>query len=316
VRILVLTFGLILVADAMAQTRPATTAPGPATAPTMDELHLLFDQREYHQVIRHAARLLTLKSSEATHDRHELLDLKAEAHLRLGDADLAAKTFEQASEVAVDDAARAVDVATALLVRRSGRAGYIPRVVERGQAQQQPLPIVEPAARKLALRALWADERAAAEEPLTSARSSESIAELVAAARTLGLIRTLELAATGAEDQSRESLDPTLKRLDKNLEKQVKQLADRVEDLTEAANRKRKMGSAYRKRGLGKDEMQELREIIGACGTIDEQVDRLAVALPREDVERFEKSRRAAHEVAARADQTLRADYSGIFDRG
>src|SRR5688572_23191763 len=133
-----------------AQTRPADSPPSP------DELRQMFDARQYRDVVRHVVKLLQLKGeASAAYDRHEVLLLKAEAHLHLGDAEPAAKAFEEAAAVAPDEAVAASARATALLARRAKQNVYVPKAPSSAVGAGEGLSLLDPVARKLALRALY-----------------------------------------------------------------------------------------------------------------------------------------------------------------
>ena len=135
---------LIIATRALAQTRPGEPPP-----PSMDELRRMFDAQQYQDVVRHVVKVLSLKESPAGYDRHELLRLKAESHLRLGDAEPAAKSFDDAAVVAKDEATAALDRATALLSRRARQNIYKPKTTSSAVGAGEGLPLLDPVGRKL-----------------------------------------------------------------------------------------------------------------------------------------------------------------------
>src|SRR5690349_9288162 len=61
----------------------AAAAPGDPL-PTPEEIHQTFDQQQYPQVLQKLQRVLQLKGLAAKpYDRHDLLRLKGETHLRM-----------------------------------------------------------------------------------------------------------------------------------------------------------------------------------------------------------------------------------------
>src|SRR5687768_2112054 len=187
---------LVLCPDVgIAQTRPSDALPSPG------ELRQMFDARAYQDVVRHAVKVPQLKGeSAAAYDRHEVLVLKAEAHLHLGDAEPAAKAFEEAAAAAPDDATAAKDGATALLARRAKQNAYKPKAPSSSVAPGEGLSLLDPVARKLALRALYDDERAAAQKRLAVPERA-SLVELMAGLEAAAPLRTLELGATGSTSE-------------------------------------------------------------------------------------------------------------------
>ena len=295
---------------ALAQTRPADALP------STDELRRTFDERKYKDVVRNVAKILQLKGEAAAqYDRHELLVLKAESHLRLGDAEPAAKAFEDAAGAATDEPAAATDRAMALLARRAKQNFYRPRTTTPASAVAagEGLSILDPAGRKLALRALYDDERDAAKRRLQVPERA-SLADLVEVLDAAAPLRTIELGATGATGESDQVIEPLVDRAQKLMKDELKSMSARVEKLDKAANKKRKMGSAYRKRGLSAEEMAELHEIAQACERIRAAAQRFNDAFTS-DAAKFSTIRTDAQELHERAEKVLSADYTGIYDR-
>ena len=293
---------------ALAQTRPSDVLPSP------DELRETFDARAYQEVVRHAVKVLQLKGeAAAAYDRHEVLVLKAESHLHLGDAEPAAKAFDEAAAAAPDEAAAAKDRATALLARRAKQNAYKPKTASSSVAPGEGLSLLDPVARKLALRALYDDERAAAQKRL-SIPERASLVELMAGLEAAAPLRTLELGATGSTSETDHVLGPLAGRAHELMKDQLKSMSSRVEKLDKAANKKRKMGSAYRKRGLAAEEKAELREVIQACEQYGQAAERFG-EVASSDASKFITIRTDARQLHEHARKVLDADYTGIYDR-
>ena len=274
----------------------------------------MFDAHKYQDVVRHVVKVLQLKGeTAAAYDRHEMLLLKAESHLRLGDGEPAAKAFDEAADAAKDVSTAATDRATALLLRRAKQNVYRPKTTSSSVAAGEGLSVVEPVSRKLALRALYADERAAAQKRL-AAPERASLADLVAVLDAAEPIRALELAATGATSEMDQLVEPLCERARKLLGDELKSMSSRVDKLDKAANKKKKMGSAYRKRGLAADEIVELREIVEMCDRFRQAAQRFGNAASL-DAPKLTKIRADAQELREHAEKVLSADYSGIYDR-
>ena len=301
---------LILATHAVAQTRPSEAPP----PPSIDELHRMFDARQYQDVVRHVVSIIARKGEAAArYDRHELLRLKGESHLRLGDAEPAAKAFEEAAAVATDEPSAALDRATALLARRARQNVYRPRSPSPAVSAGEGLSLLDPVGRKLALRALFDDERDAA-QPRVSVPQRAPLHALTVALESAAPLRTLELAATGAAEQTDEVLRPLCDRAGKLMRDELKMTSSRVEKLDKAANKKRKMGSAYRKRGLSSAEQAELREVLGLCEHFALASRRFQEAAPF-DAATFAAIRTDAQTLHEHATKLLVADYTVIYDR-
>jgi hypothetical protein len=91
-------------------------------------------------------------------------------------------------------------------------------------------------------------------------------------------------------------------------------MSSRVEKLDKAANKKKKMGSAYRKRGLSADEQAELREVVRKCEQFATAVRPLADAAPS-NAAKFATLRADAQALHEHATRVLSADYTLIYDR-
>ena len=300
---------LITAARALAQTRPSEPSP-----PSMHELQRMFDAREYQDVVRHAVKVLALKGEAAAqYDRHELLRLKAESHLRLGDAEPAAKAFEDAAVVAKDEATAALDRATALLSRRARQNIYRPKTPSSAFGAGEGLPVLDPVGRKLALRALYDDERAAAQKRM-EVPPRAALSDLIAALDVAAPIRTLELGSTGASSETDAVIAPLCERAQEMIGDEIKSMSSRVDKLDKAANKKKKMGSAYRKRGLSADEQAELRDVVRKCEQFGAAARQLADAAPP-NAAKFAALRADAQALLEHATKVLSADYSILYDR-
>ena len=98
-------------AGAKPQAAGAGGTAGAADAlPNADDVHQLFNDGKYKETLQKVARLLALKGDAAkAYDRHDLLVLKAESHLRQKEGPAAIAAYEQAAKEAPDDKAKAVD---------------------------------------------------------------------------------------------------------------------------------------------------------------------------------------------------------------
>src|SRR5580765_6335680 len=86
------------------------TAAGAEALPTAAEIHQLYDEAKYPQVLQKLQRVLILKGEAAKpYDRHDLLRLRGETQLHLKAQAPAAQSFTEAAAATDDAAAIAMD---------------------------------------------------------------------------------------------------------------------------------------------------------------------------------------------------------------
>ena len=106
----------------------------PEPLPTQEELHQLYDQQKYPQVLQKLARVMVLKGVPAkAFDHHDLLRLKGETQLRLKATAAAEQAFNEAAKEAPDPNAAALDLATEILIHRAQGGQYMPKPREKGK---------------------------------------------------------------------------------------------------------------------------------------------------------------------------------------
>ena len=277
-----------------------------------ETLRQLFRDGQYQRVVREAVKVLDLYGEAAKlYDRHEVIVLKAESHLRLAQQDLAADGFDDAAAVAASPEAHDIDFATARLIRQSKRARYVPRT---GSLAGAEIDILEPDSRKKALIALFDDERAEAQSALDRAAESQRIAPLFDAVDRAAQLRQLERAARGDADESDKLLKSLSKRSRAMLSGEIKRVEKRVDQIGKSANKRKKFGSAYRKQGLAAPDPAELRELIKTCGQVCDAAVRMADSVSN-DKDDFEAIKRDSAAAARHAQEVLTADYTGLYDR-
>lgn len=223
-----------------ASTSSAQSAATAERAGTMEDIRKLFDEGKYPEVLRAIGRVLPLKGRAAEgFDRYELLALKAETHLRMGSAPNAATTWGQAAEAADEqkDAQKAaVARATQMLLKRAKGTDYVPRVAARGAKKPDPIDILDPEKRKDALKAMYADDKAAADPKIKAglrARTLPPIAEATEAAHSLSL---LETAVNGSDTETKESLTKLGERGKELLNKELDRITAKVDQIGKTAN--------------------------------------------------------------------------------
>src|SRR5258708_11339603 len=124
---------LLWVAMAACMAGAARSSSGDAATPipSPGDLRELVQQRHYREALKGLTRLLELKDAAASgFDRHEMLMLRAECLLQIGEAKAAISTLVDAkkeAEKAEREADAAQAVALAYLVHKSPGNIYLPR---------------------------------------------------------------------------------------------------------------------------------------------------------------------------------------------
>src|SRR4030095_12150312 len=98
-----------------------------------------------------------------------------------------------------DPARRSAARADEILVRKSRPQGYLPKPSP--TSKPAAIPILAEADRKAAFTALLNDELTAVSPKLKAAKAATAMPPIIEVARTLGDLRALELAGSGADAQ-------------------------------------------------------------------------------------------------------------------
>jgi hypothetical protein len=296
--------------------------------PTQDELHQLFDQQKYSQVLQKLQRVLILKGIAAKpYDRHDLLRLRGEASLRLKMPQQAEQAFTEASKEAVDPNDRALDLATQLLIHRSPAAQYQPKSKGSNGKMQDVIPILDPEKRKGALAALFRDELLAEAPRIKAVRDSKSLPPIMQVMPTIASLRILELAATGGQDDETKKVTSDLaKHAEGLMGDAVQAMAKDVDAMDKYANALIEYNEIvadpaygtraiprWRKRGLQAKDQQEMRNVESTCDLIVPASREFSDTMGT-DGSGFDAVRTAAEKVGRKADQILNADYRGVYN--
>ena len=324
---------------------------GTNALPTTDEIHQLFADGKYKETLQRLSRVLALKGEAAkAYDRHSLLRLKGEAQLKLKDVTGAAASFEQAAKEAPDDKARAVDLATQVVIKRSKNLTFMPtpkkgakpgdKAADKGPDKAGdkagPVDIADPAMRKHAFAALFAEQKAEVEPRVKGAKDAKTLPPVVDALQAAGGLRNLELAATDDDAQVKAMVQELTARAEKMMGGAVRDMADAVTQIEESANRLQEVltpvrigpggagggGGAYaersyKKRGLTTPDIKDLRRVISDCQKLvpaaKELVDKLG-----ESGEPFKQIGKDAVDVGNQAQKVLTTDYgsAGMQNEG
>jgi hypothetical protein len=321
VSVLALVFGFM--APAVAR------AAGAEPLPTQDDIHQLFDQGKYPVVLQKLQRVLVLKGAAAKpYDRHDLLRLKAETHLRLKAQTAAAQAFaEAADEVGQDTQAGDVDRAMALLVKRSQNFAYTPRAHDKAKPAD-PLNILEADSRKKALEALFHDEFALAGPKIKAVQDARQLPPIIDIMPTVRDIRVLESAATGSTAETKKVVGDLGTHAHDLMADAVKRLKGPVDDIEKSANEYVRVESVagdprtggirsdpkWKKKGIDRRDTTDLQNTVATCDKIAAACRDLADVLG-DGAADFGGVRTEAGQVARKADQVLNADYKRTYDR-
>jgi len=265
-----------------ATTLPVRAATAPSdTLPTQEQIHQLFDQNQQAQVLQKIARVLSLKGDAAKpYDRHDLVRLKAEAHLRLKAYEAAQRDFVAAGEETEDPKAAALDLATSALVRRSRAGQYQPISKVDGKIPDS-ISMIDPQPRKIALQALFRDELAADGPKITAVRDAATLDPICQVAPLVTDLKVLEMGATdGRDDQTRQFISEIAKHARglmgdtvRDLVKREAVIVSRAQEQIEYYAPAGAAGHSYNQlhtatRGYDVNDRKELEEIRTACNKI------------------------------------------------
>ena len=327
-----------------AAAKPQAAAAASDALPTTDEIHQLFNEGKYKETLQKLSRVLALKGNSAkAYDRHDLLNLKAETHLRLKESSAAATAFELAAKEAPDEKAKATDAASAMLVKRSksltftpaakkapaAGAGAVAAGAKAGGAASGPLDITDPGQRKEAFAAMFAEQKQQVAPKLKAGKDAKSLPPLVEAIQATGPLRTLELAATGEDAEAKSMVQELSARAQKMMGDALQQMTKTVADIEAAANDYRPVATAvrspfggggvmmergYKKRGLMTPDVQDLKRIVSDCQRLVPATREMADALGAsgEEFKQIGKDAAALHD---KAKQVLTYDYANDYTR-
>ena len=307
-------------AVAPAKPQPAAQADSP---PSVDEIQNLYTSGDYKGALQKISRVLSLKGDAAkSYDRHALLRLKAESHLKLRDTKAAADAFSKAAKEAPDEATGAEDTASETVIKRSKNLAFTPKATKE-KDKPAPIDVSDPEKRKEAFAALLAEQKAELESRAKAARQAKSLPPILEGLKLVGAFRTTELAATGEETQSRELVDELGGRAHKLMAEALEDMAETVDGIEEAANdlqevavplrsptgRGATLERTYKRAGLTTDDRKDLNRVIADCKKIVPTCRELAKALGDNGGKDFEKLAEYGAEVGNKAHKVLTTRY-------
>ena len=309
---------------------PAAKAGAPAAAePTAsaEEIRKLLEDNNPREALQKLSKVLALKGDAAkAYDKHELLRLKAESHLKLKDTSAAASAFAAAGKAAADEAAGAEDKAAEMVVKRSKNLTFTPKVGKKGE-KPQPIDISDPEKRKAAYAAMLEEEKVEAEPRIKAARTAKSLPPIAEALKVIGDVRMLELAATGDSKDASAQADELTGRAHKLMNDAVQKMADTVKAIETSANDVKEVAvptrgpngtgavlmRSYKRRGLSTRDTQDLKQIIGDLKKLVPMARGLSESLG-DAGKQFAQVADDGAAVGNKADEVLRKNYDDEMD--
>jgi hypothetical protein len=307
--------------DAKPQARPQ---PKPAAAvPSMKEIRALFEAGKYKETLQGLNRVLALKGDAAApYDRHELLRLKGETHLKLRDAKSAAAAFALAVKEAPDEKSAAVDRATETVVKRSKNLAVTPRPTK-ARPKPEPIDVSDPEKREAAFEALLEEAKEAAAPKLKAAKGAKTLPPIVEAIESIRDLRALELAATGEDAQVQAMVTELSEQAHELMSDATQDMTELVDDIERAANdyveiampvrvpgsNRVTMERSHKKRGLNERDTKDLRRVLADCEKLLPLAKGLAEYLG-DSGKQFEAVAEDAQAVGKKAHELLKTDFS------
>lgn len=294
------------------------------TLPSMQEIQTDFDAHRYTDVVRKVQQVMALRTqAAASYDKAKLLQWRAESQLQLKQFVPASDSFAAAAKETKDSKELAIDTAMSLLIKRAPGGRYVPKqptsqpAAGGTAARPGPIDIIEATSRKQALAALYNDESKASLPKIRSLSQQTTMPPLVEAIKLAGDLRSLEVAATGADAQSKTMVADLGERAGKLMADAVKTMSDEVEKIFRTANETLTdpndpsvvPGQQVQKRGLTSTDMNTLRDVNNTCVQIASACDQLTAAIG--GASKFDTVKTDAAALANRAIEVQQTDYNG-----
>jgi hypothetical protein len=221
---------------------------------------------QYQDALRLISQQLTRTARDKDNpDRYDLLMLKGESLLQLGQRASAGDAFDQAAKAAPDIRGTALARANALLVRSAPNNKYKPKS---GGASAQPIDILNPESRKQAFAALREDKLAALAPKLKKAEDAKSLPPMIDVLPAVLDCGYLEGASSGAAPQTRAALAEMGAHARDLMTAELRRLRYRVDQMEDLANSF--INDDLTRRGLFSNERQELTDDIAYLKQIEQ----------------------------------------------
>jgi hypothetical protein len=307
-------------------------APAPEPLPTADELHKLYDNKDYQPLIQKLNRVLQLKGQAAQpYDRVDLLMLRGEALLQLKQQASAIEAFDAAAKEATAPKqdvirkpeqvarARAID----LLVHHSPGLAYTPKHLDAGQVPGR-ISLLDPSQRDAAFKALLFDQLTEMAPKVKAASRGTTMGPIVQLIRSLGDLRAVEVTVTGKTKQSDEMLVTMADRAHALMDAEVDRLAPAEQTISRNAHQKTThtliqrdsqgtvvgQTSTITSRGLFSNDIRNLKEIASTCQQIASASHDFQDVTAGKQAAEFGALTTKAEKLAKDAEQTLSDDYT------
>jgi hypothetical protein len=208
--------------------------------PTPDDLQKLYTDGSYKELVPKLNKVLLLKGPDAAqYKKYDLLMMKGDACLHLHSKSEAMDAYKKAALATDQPDSAAAATATAELVRQSGgNLTYLRKTKTDKQDKPQPIDIIEPESRKLAMSALETDLAAKAKPKVEQAVKSDSLAAIAqeCADKDLVNLKPIEQAANGSNVDTREMLTDLGTRATTLMDAQIDALAKQLDSEVTAVN--------------------------------------------------------------------------------
>lgn len=258
----------------------AADAPAPVSE---EDAKAAFEKGDYPGTLKVLSKILAIRGKAAQGiDHYPLLMMRAESYIQLRQTSLALNSLEDAAKVAqtASDNKGAADArALIILIKRSKNLQYTPKVAVGEKKALVPIDISDLKKRKEALEALYSEDRAAARPLVMQADKAKNLIPIAKAMKVVVPLKDLELAASGADSETGETIKDLVDRSHKLMAKGLDDMSRRASKLEEKANQmeqrsvRRLDGSTdyvTERRGLMRDEASELKRTIQDCKKIVE----------------------------------------------
>jgi hypothetical protein len=277
-------------------------------------------------------RVLVLKGKAADgYDKHELLRIKGETHLRMKASQPAISAFAEASKIAPDGPAAAVDIATELLLRKSGAGfNYQPKLKDKDDKTKSlpPVNVVDTEGRKKGIELLYADELAALTPKVTAAKEGRTLPPIMNALPDIRNVRWLEMAATGSDGTTKTMVADLVNKAKKLLESGLEEMTESTDSIEKSSlevitarvpvndpqtGKLIRIDTKYKYRGPDNKQYATLRDTLATCQKIHESCDELGGTLGSTGKE-FDGPKATAATVGTKAKKLLDHNWRQTFD--
>jgi len=229
-----------------------TTTRADAPSAAAQEAQQKLDQGNYSDAIRVVTQALTrTRPTDDSPERCELLMIKAEALLRMGQNASAINTFDVAFKGAPDARSAALARATAVLIRNSAGGKYMPKA-----AGAKPINIQDPQSRKEAFLALQDDLAKALKPKYDAALRANTLPPIIDVLPAMLDVLYVEYAAKGTTDSAKADLMQLGQHARNLMSSELNRLRHQLNVLEDASN----STQDYIRRGLFSNERQALEQ--------------------------------------------------------